>query len=114
MSGYEIKPRQFKNAKTIGVTIKSSKSKNKKIDIFNKENKKIGSIGGVRSSKTLIKNDEAGKNRFYGDYATYLDTIGKEKANIKKTAYLARHAKEPKMKDGKRTNSYYSDIILWS
>lgn len=114
MSGYEIKPRQFKNAKSIGVTIKSSKSKNKKIDIFNKENKKIGSIGGVRSSKTLIKNDEAGKNRFYNDYIFYLNTLSKKEANIKRKNYLARHAKEPKMKDGKRTNSYYSDIILWS
>jgi len=99
---YKIKPRQFKAAKRINVEIKPSSKKNKKIDIY-KDDKIIGSIGGVKKDNT-----------FYMDYASYLETLPKKEANQKKENYLKRHSKEPKMKDGKRTNSYYSDVILWS
>ena len=102
MSNYKIKNRQFQNAKKLGVELKSSTSKNKKIDIF-KNNKKIASVGGVKSD-----------GQFYMDYATYLTILPKKEADIKRNNYLNRHSKEPKMKDGKRTNSYYADIILWS
>ena len=61
---YRIKSRQFKNAKKLGVTIKPSKSKAKKIDVF-KNAKQIASIGG----------------RGYKDYATYISEKGWEFAN---------------------------------
>ena len=102
MTDYDIKPRQKERAKLMGLTIKPSTNKKKKIDVF-KNKKKIATIGGRRIDGT-----------FYNDYATYIITIGKEKANKKRTNYLKRHSKEPKMKDGKRTNSYYSDKILWA
>ena len=93
---YKIKPLQFKKAKAIGVTIKPSTNKKKKIDVF-KNDKKVGSIGAMG----------------YMDYASYIERDGLKKANQKRQAYLKRHSKEPKMKEGKRTNSYYADKILW-
>jgi len=97
---YNIKKLQYRQAKLLGVTIKPSQKK--KIDVFNKEGKKIASIGGVRPDGT-----------FYNDYATYINKIGKEKADIKRKNYLNRHKNEPKEKNGKKTNSYWSDVILW-
>jgi len=94
---YDIKPRQKANAKKLGLTIKPSENKNKKIDVFDKD-KKIASIGGAG----------------YMDYASYIKTIGKKEADKKRINYLKRHSKEPKEKDGKPTNSKLSDLILWS
>ena len=41
---YRIKDRQKRNAKKLGLTIRPSRSKNKKIDVF-KGGQKVGSIG---------------------------------------------------------------------
>ncbi len=98
---YDIKKLQEQKAKKLGVSIKPSTRKNKKLDVF-KDGKKIASIGGVR--KTGVA---------YGDYATYIKTLGKKEADKKRKNYLARHSKEPKTKNGKKTNSYYADKILW-
>ena len=53
---YQIKSYSYKKAKELGVEIKSSTVKNKKIDVF-KDGKKIASIGDI----------------FYSDYPTYLE-----------------------------------------
>ena len=90
---YEIKPLQRKNAKKIGVTIKPSTRKGKKIDIF-KDKKKIASVGALG----------------YGDYATFLKEKGREFADKRRRLYKIRHEKNRK-KIG--TNSYYADQILW-
>ena len=92
---------QRKKAKQLGVVIKPSTNKKKKLDVF-KQGKKIASIGGVRPN-----------GKAYNDYATYLNTIGKTAADKKRQAYLKRHSKTAKTKNGKRTNSYYADKILW-
>ena len=91
---YRIKRRQYQNAKKLGVEIKPSKSKNKKIDVF-KNNKKVASIGDIR----------------YSDYATYRNVKGVNFADNRKRLYKKRHASTRK-KIG--SNSYYSDRILWS
>ena len=91
---YRIKSRQFKNAKKLGVTIKPSKSKAKKIDVF-KNGKQIASIGG----------------RWYKDYATYISEKGLEFANKRKKLYKQRHEKDRKVKG---SNGFYADKILWS
>ena len=101
MSNYKIKDLQKEKATKMGLTIKQSTSKNKKIDIFD-NGVKVSSVGGIKKDGTP-----------YNDYATYIENIGLEKANKKRSAYLKRHAKEPKTKDGKKTNSYYADKILW-
>jgi len=94
---YKIKPLQIRKAKVLNLTIKPSSNKKKKLDVFNSKGEKVGSIGAIG----------------YMDYASYIERDGKKKADERRKLYLKRHAKEPKMKDGKRTNSYYSDKILW-
>jgi len=91
---YQIKPAQLSNAKAIGVTIKPSKVKNKKLDVF-RNNKKVASIGDIR----------------YGDYETYKLTKGLEFANKRRKAYRARHERTRK-KVG--TPSYFASEILWN
>lgn len=93
---YKIKQIQIDKANKIGVTIKPSENKKKKVDIF-KNGKKVGSIGAMG----------------YKDYGTYLEELPKKEADKKRKNYLARHSKEPKTKDGKKTNSYFADKILW-
>jgi len=97
MSDYKIKQLQEDKAKKLKVTIKPSTNKKKKIDVYNKDEKKIASIGA----------------NGYKDYATYLQLLPKKEADKKRKNYLARHAKEPKTKEGKKTNSYWADKILW-
>tara|TARA_R110002049_G_scaffold142703_1_gene304602 strand:+ start:4611 stop:4871 length:261 start_codon:yes stop_codon:yes gene_type:complete len=75
------------NAAKIGVIVKPSKNKNKKLDVF-KDGKKIASIG----------------SKYYYDY-----TITQDKK--KQKSYLARFAKT-RVKVG--TPSYYAWKILWS
>lgn len=94
---YNIKPLQRKKASNLGLTIKPSTNKKKKLDVFNKKGEKVGSIGAIG----------------YMDYASYIQKDGKKEADKKRKNYLKRHSKEPKMKNGKRTNSYYADKILW-
>ena len=43
---YEIKKRSFDNAKKLGVIIKPSTNPKKKIDVYDKNGKKIASIDG--------------------------------------------------------------------
>tara|TARA_R100001129_G_scaffold186416_2_gene178065 strand:+ start:755 stop:1033 length:279 start_codon:yes stop_codon:yes gene_type:complete len=76
-------------AKKINVDVKYSKEGNKKLDVI-KDGKKVGSIGHKKYSDHIQHGEEDRRQR-----------------------YLKRHSKEPKMKDGKRTNSYYADKILW-
>lgn len=102
MSGYKIKKLQLEKAKKLNLVIKSSQKKNKKIDVFNQKGELLASIGGVKKDGT-----------FYMDYANYIEKIGLEKANEKRKNYLKRHSKEPKTKNGVKTPSYYSDVILW-
>ena len=95
---YTITKYSFNRAKKLGVTIKPSKLKNKKIDIF-KDEKKVASIGGVKKDGS-----------YYKDYPTYLKTEGKEKADTRRRLYKIRHNKTRKIKG---TPSYYADQILW-
>ena len=91
---YKIKSRQKAAAEKLGVTIKPSKLKNKKIDVF-KKGKKVASIGDIR----------------YQDYATYRSNRGVKYADKRKKLYKARHQRT---RTKKGSNSYYADKILWS
>jgi len=75
------------NAKKIGVTIKTSTVKHKKLDVF-KDSKKVASIGDIRYSDFLTTGDEDRRKN-----------------------YLKRHEKT-RMKVG--SPSYYAWKILWS
>jgi hypothetical protein len=90
---YTIKQYSYDRAKKLGVQIKPSTRKNKKIDVF-KKGKKIASIGALG----------------YGDYPTFMQTEGMESANQHRKRYKIRHNKDRKQKG---TPGYYADQVLW-
>ena len=95
---YTITKYSFDRAKKLGVTIKPSTLKNKKIDIF-KDGKKIASVGGLKKDGS-----------YYKDYPTYIKTEGKEKADKRRKLYKIRHNKTRKIIG---SNSYFADRLLW-
>jgi len=90
---YKITNYTKEKAKKLGVEVKVSKVKGKKLDVF-KDGKKIASVGALG----------------YSDYPTYVKTKGKDYANKRKTLYKIRHKKD---KDVKGTKGYYADKLLW-
>ena len=90
---YIIKKYTRDQAKRLGVQIKPSTNKMKKIDVY-KDGKKIASIGA---------ND-------MNDYPTYIQKKGLEFANERRRLYKIRFQKSRK-KVG--SNSYYSSELLW-
>jgi hypothetical protein len=90
---YKITDTQFFNALNLGVIIKPSTNKSKKIDVF-KNGQKIASIG------------EMG----YKDYSIHLKENGKAFADERRRLYRIRHANN-RNKIG--TPGYYADRILW-
>ena len=90
---YTITAYTRKQAKKYGVTVKKSKLKSKKIDVF-KNGEKVASVGALG----------------YGDYPTFTRTKGKEFANKRRKAYKKRHQKD-RTKRG--TAGWYADKLLW-
>jgi hypothetical protein len=90
---YKITDRQFSNALNLGVTIKPSTNKSKKIDVF-KNGQKIASIGAAG----------------YMDYEMYIKAKGKEYADERRRLYKIRH-KDNRNKIG--TPGFFADRILW-
>ena len=85
-------------AKELGVTIKKSTLKGKKIDVF-KGDKKIASIGalGYMDFPTLLEKEKAG-------------TIPKGEADKRRKLYKIRHESD-RHKLG--SAGYYADKLLW-
>ena len=95
---YKITNYSKQKAKSLGVTIKPSSNKKKKIDVF-KKGEKIASIGAM------------GMN----DYPTYKSKerqglVPKGTAEKRRALYKQRHSKDRNVKG---TNGYYADKILW-
>ena len=90
---YKIKRHTFIQAKKLGVVVKPSTRKGKKIDVF-KNGKKVASVGAIG----------------YGDFPTFKKTKGKEYADKRRKLYKIRHNKN---RHKKGTNSYYADQLLW-
>lgn len=90
---YKIKTYTRRKAKSLGVDVKPSSVKGKKIDVF-KNGKKIASVGALG----------------YDDYPTHIEKKGKEFADKRRRLYKIRHAKD---KDIKGTAGYYADKLLW-
>ena len=76
-----------KNAATLGVQVKKSTNKHKKLDVF-RSDQKLASIGDKR-------------------YTDFLQTGDKEQQK----RYKSRHQRT-RVKEG--TRSFYADRILWS
>jgi len=90
---YSIKKYTYRQAKKIGVKVKPSTNKTKKIDIF-KKGRKIASVGAY------------GMN----DYPTYIKLKGKKFANTRRRLYKMRHEKD---RHEKWTNGWLADKLLW-
>lgn len=90
---YVITSYTREKAKNLGVTVKRSTVKGKKIDVF-KNGKKVASVGALG----------------YGDYPTFVRKKGLEYADKRRMAYKLRHEKD-RHKVG--TNGYYADKLLW-
>jgi len=88
---YEITSYTKDKAKGLGVVVKPSTVKGKKIDVFKNE-KKIATVGAVG----------------YKDYPTYLKEDGKAVADERRRLYKIRHAKD--LKSG---NGFFANKLLW-
>jgi len=91
-NSYRISSYTRNKAHKLGVDVKPSTRKGKKIDVF-KNGKKIASIGAIG----------------YNDFTTF-SRQSKAKAKARQKAYHSRHRK-----DEKKTGSpgYYASRLLW-
>lgn len=95
---YKIKTYTKNQAKKIGVTVKPSRTKGKKIDVF-KKGQKVASVGAIG----------------YNDYPTYMELerqgkVPKGTANKRRRLYKLRHKADRNIKN---SNGYYADRLLW-
>ena len=90
---YRIKEYTKKQARKLGVQVKPSKVKGKKIDVFKKGNK-VASVGAIG----------------YNDYPTYIQKKGKKYADERRRLYKIRHNKDRKVRG---SAGYYADKLLW-
>tara|TARA_B110000858_G_scaffold192910_1_gene244462 strand:+ start:196 stop:474 length:279 start_codon:yes stop_codon:yes gene_type:complete len=90
---YKIKSYTKSQAKKLGVSVKPSKLKGKKIDVF-KNGKKVASVGAIG----------------YSDYPTYTQTKGKKYAEERRKLYKKRHQKDRSVRG---SAGYYADKLLW-
>lgn len=90
---YKITVYTKTRAKELGVQVKPSKLKKKKIDVF-KDGKKVASIGALG----------------YPDYPNLKKVFGKKVADERRKAYKKRH-QDNRLKPG--TPGYYADQLLW-
>ncbi len=91
---YKITTRQLANAKRLGISIKPSKVKGKKLDVFDKQGNKLASIGALG----------------YMDYDLYLAKKGRLFADSRRKLYKIRHNAD---RHKKGSAGYYADQILW-
>jgi hypothetical protein len=80
-------------ANKLGVVVKPSSKKNKKIDVF-KNDKKIASIGDIN----------------FLDYGNYIKRNGLEYANRRRELYRKRHAKDLNVVG---SNGWFANKLLW-
>jgi hypothetical protein len=89
---YDITAYTKRKAAQLGVVVKPSQNKGKKIDVY-KGDKKVASVGALG----------------YKDYGTFLKE-DKELAERRKKAYHIRHAKDEKVVG---SPGYYAAKLLW-
>jgi hypothetical protein len=90
---YTITNYTYKQAKKLGVQVKPSTNKTKKIDVY-KKGKKIASIGA----------------RGYNDFPTFMKLKGKKYAQTRRKLYKIRHEKDRHVKGSR---GFYADKLLW-
>jgi len=90
---YDILPYTKAQAKKLGVEVKPSTRKGKKIDVF-RDGNKVASIGALGM----------------GDYPTYQKTQGKVFADKRRELYKIRHKKDLGKKD---SAGFWANRLLW-
>ena len=90
---YTITSYTYKQAKKLGVTVKPSTNKTKKIDVY-KKGKKVASIGAAGM----------------GDFPSYIKTKGVKYAKERRRLYKIRHNKDRHVKSSR---GWYADNLLW-
>ena len=91
---YHILPYTKEQADKLNVTIKPSKNKNKKIDVYTKTNNFIVSVGATG----------------YKDYPTFIQQNGKQFADKRRELYKKRHQKDRTVRNSR---GWYADKLLW-
>jgi hypothetical protein len=90
---YHITKYTYRQAKKLGVKVKPSTVKNKKIDVFRK-GEKVESVGA----------------RGMNDFPTFAKKYGWDYAKTRRRLYRMRHEKD-RHKRGSR--GFYADKLLW-
>ena len=90
---YTITQYTYNQANKLGVNIKHSTNKKKKLDVF-KKGKKLCSIGAY------------GMN----DFPTYIQLKGRAYANTRRKLYKIRHTRDRKIKG---SCGWFADKLLW-
>jgi hypothetical protein len=91
---YEITKYSYIKAKELGVKIKPSIHKGKKIDVYDANNNFITAIGDIR----------------YNDYPNYVLERGKTYADNRRRLYNIRHEKDSKVIG---SAGFFSKNLLW-
>ncbi len=99
---YTITTYTKNKAKKLGVIVKRSTNKKKKIDVFRKIKNKDG--------KMVLKKLASVGAINYNDYPTFIKTKGKAYADKRRKLYKIRHNKN---RHKKETPSYWADQLLW-
>jgi hypothetical protein len=90
---YTITNYTYRQAKKLGVTVKPSTNKTKKIDVY-KKGIKVASVGA------------AGMN----DFPTFMKKNGRKYAQTRRRLYKMRHEKDRHVKSSR---GWYADKLLW-
>jgi hypothetical protein len=90
---YTITNYTYRQAKKIGVTVKPSTNKTKKIDVY-KKGIKVASVGA----------------QGYSDFPTFMKKNGRKYAQTRRRLYKMRHEKDRHVKG---SNGFYADKLLW-
>lgn len=91
---YDITDYTYNKAKKLGVWVRPSVKKGKKIDVFSNQGEYIASVGGYG----------------YFDYPHYLLEKGKEYADFRRNLYKLRHRKDISKK---YSNGWWANELLW-
>jgi hypothetical protein len=91
---YKILDRVINNANKLNVSVKPSKNKKYKLEVYDNNGLFLFHVGA----------------NGYGDYSTYLKENGMSYANERQRLYKIRHAKDLKVKGSK---GYYANKLLW-
>ena len=90
---YSITNYTYKKAKRLGVTVKPSKNKSKKLNVY-KNGQKIVSVGAYGM----------------GNYPTYIEERGSRYAKTRRRLYKMRHESD---RHKKGTKGWYANQLLW-